>query len=116
MKKLLIGLTLLASVSAFATSNDLLETISSDLELEYGQRMTLATFSSCIYGAVDIPAWEVTCDKKIPKLLSMGLTEKQIKMVVIDSVNDRDIKEGLNQKEDETELRIKNFIDRVINH
>ena len=110
MKKLLIGLTLLTSLSALASLNDLRRDFGKELKLTTVDQYIVGNFKSCLSSLKVLPQMKAACLNEVPKLLDMGLSEGQIEQLVIEVSQEQQEKERNILDRSETELRIENFI------
>ena len=114
MKKIIIGMTLITSLSAIASLNDLRREFKEDLQLNTVDQYIVGNFKSCLASMKALPQIKGACLSDIPKLLDMGLSEDQIKQLVVEVSEEQQDEETRVIERSETELRIENFINEKL--
>lgn len=111
MKKFILGVTIITSLSAIASLNDLRRDFKDELKLNTVDQYIVGNFKSCLASLKTLPQMKEACLYDIPKLLDMGLSEDHIKQLVIEVSEEQQNEEAREIERSEAELRIENFID-----
>lgn len=115
MKKLLLGLTLLASISSFASLNDLREEFSNELNLGTVASFKVQTFKSCLSLSLTMSHLRSKCFEDIPELLDLGLTAEDINNIAL-SVKEEEATKVRTEKDRTQQIKeIEESVDNLLN-
>jgi|LULL01.1.fsa_nt_gb hypothetical protein len=108
MKKILLGLTFLTSISSFAS-------FSGDVRsLGVVTSFKVHTFKSCLELSIITPQFRDECLKDIPELLEAGLTAEEISNIAIAVREEESTRVREAQERDEQIRQIENSINRIL--